>query len=327
MPLSTSPSGYACLLAACLAALACTDGGPIPDAIDEELELDASEFDYLVQPGESPLPPEPAPEPLPAPEPDPEGEWEPQSYTHVVGEGRPQLRLSEHQRAGLCDFGVASSGLPAIEREAGLVVGLENENPIGPTDYPTTRVVLTWRDFDDQVVHREVLYDNEAMTEGWERAPRVTCKRLRHDLEQLLPELNAALDAEPLVPMTLVPVQLDHGMFGRPPLPERGAERPVELVYKAGELIARVRGMRVLDRDARPSWQGPRDSLDAFEPNILGVLGDRETGVVVVYRSYESASCMSDGQTYAGVARLSEAVFAEAELRAKLPLGPAEWLR
>ena len=63
--------------------------------------------------------------------------------------------------------------------------------------------------------------------------------------------------------------------------------------------------------------------MDAYNPNILAVYGDREMEVAVIERSYESASCMSDTQTYAGVTRMSGAVFAEIELRSQLALEPA----
>lgn len=318
----------AALAALSASSLACTDGVLEADALDDEAALDDPLDDRLLELVPAPdhlepsAPPIPLPlRPLPPPELDDndEVEWEPIGYG--APDGPPRLVISEHGYAGPCSFGVVERGLPAIDREAERVVNLEFEGAQGPSDWDTSVVALVWRDFDDNVVAREQVYDSEALAPGDPYdAPRVYCARARKRIEQRLPALNAALDAAPLVPMISQPVQLDALYANTPPLSPRASERPVELRYNSGQLIARVRGVDVLARVSHPDWQGEHGMLDAYNPNIIGLYADRETGVAVVERSYESASCMSDTQTYAGVTRLPEAVLTEIERRQHLAL-------
>ena len=311
-----------------LAGLACTDGLLEAEQIDDEAALDGPLDERLLELVPAPehsQPPAPAPEPYPARELEPSEEdgpeWTPVGYGTPAGP--PRLVFDERGHAGPCSFGVRAQGLPAVNRESEQVLNLELEGALGPTDWDTSVLALVWRDFDDELVAREQLYDSDDLAEGDPYdAPRVYCARARPLIEARMDELNALLDAEPLVPMISQPIQLEP-MYGEaPPLADRGNERPVELRYTGGQLVARVRGIAVIARLARPSWQGEPNTLDAYNPNILALYGDREAGVAVVERSYESASCMSDAQTYAGVVRLPEAVFAEIERRQHLAFEP-----
>ena len=311
-----------------LAGLACTDGLLEAEQIDDEAALDDPLDERLLELVPAPEhnhPPAPAPAPYPARELEPSEddgpEWVPVGYGTPAGP--PQLVFDERGYAGPCSFGVRARGLPAVNQETERVVNLEFEGALGPTDWDTSVLALVWRDFDDNIVAREQLYDSDNLAKGDPYdAPRVYCARARPPIEARMGELNALLDAELLVLMIAQPIQLEP-MYGEaPPLAARASERPVELRYTGGDLVARVRGITVIARIARPSWQGELDTLDAYNPNILALYGDREAGVAVVERSYESASCMSDTQTYAGVARLPEAVFAEIERRQHLAFEP-----
>lgn len=319
-----SPSALAAAPLACaLVAAGCTDGYDA-ESIRGELELDDPALEFLVRPDQDQTPP-PAQPIVPLPPPDAsEGEegWGPRTYAAPEA-GAPRLEFDADGWAGPCEFGVRAHGLPAVDRERERVVNLEYENAQGPSDYDTSRAILVWRDFDDGVVRSVELYDGETLGETLDYAPWETCARLRRQLKAQLPTLNEALASQPLEPMPALPVQLAYPNAGEPSLPARGHERPVELVYRSGELVARVRRLEILARAPHPSWQGPRDTLDAYDPSIVGAYGDREAGVAVVLRSYETASCMSDTQIYAGVTRLPAAAFDAIELRRELARVPS----
>ncbi len=255
-------------------------------------------------------------QPIPALEDELAAVWEPHSYAQDPGS--PRLRIGEDTRGGPCGFAVTGEAFPAVDREAKLVVNLEYEGAQGPSDYDESKVVLVWRNFDDAVQRRIELYDNAKL--GSAEDDSLACDRTERALEGQLPELQAMLDGQALVPMRELPLQLHAFDLPSPPLSPRGDERPVEMLYNAGQLIVRVQGLEVLSRQDRPRWAGPRDSMDARVPNILAVYGDRPSEIAVVLRDYQNASCMSDTQRYAGVARLSEAVFAEIELRGRYAL-------
>ena len=300
----------------------CTDGGIEPESIDDKPAVADPALEFLVQPerAKQAEPPRGPIEPLPAPEPSSD-EWRPRTYPER-GDAPPHLEIVADGYTGPCSFGVAAHGLPAVDREAERIVSLEYENEQGPSDYDTSRALLVWRDFDDEVIRSEELYDGEKLEGRYEDAPAVTCARLRRSIEGIIPGLNEDLAAEPLATMPVLPVQIAYPNAGEPPLAKHGSQRPVELVYRHGELITRVRGLEILARSSHPGWQGPSYTMDAYNPNVLEVFGDRETGVAVVLRSYESASCMSDTQVYSGVTRLPEAAFDAIELRRKLPVEP-----
>ena len=240
------------------ALLACTDGYLDGEVIDDEgLDVgDERELAYVWAPE---LELEPAPdrptEPLPRPELEQDDElWRP--VAHAAPSGPPHLSLSAHGYTSPCEFGLVAQGFPAVNRDTRRVVHVEYEREQGPSDYDESRVVLVWRDFDDGVERSLEIYDAlDFASEAFEAAPRVHCARAQRELEARLLELNALLDAEPLAPMVALPVQLAPGpnVFEDVPVSARGSERPVEVLYHGGELITRVRGLKVLSRRAHPS--------------------------------------------------------------------------
>ncbi|EDM78450.1 hypothetical protein PPSIR1_06361 [Plesiocystis pacifica SIR-1] len=277
-----SPSALAAATLACaLVAAGCADGYEAESIRGElELELDDPALEFRVQPERADHTPPPAQPIVPLPVPDAsEGEegWGPRTYAAPEA-GAPRLEFDADGRAGPCKFGVRAHGLPAIDREAERVVNLEYENAQGPSDYDTSRATLVWRDFDDGVVRSVELYDGETLGETLDYAPWETCGRLRRQLNAQLPTLNEALASQPLEPMPALPVQLAYPNAGEPSLPARGHERPVELVYRSGDLVARVRGLEILARAPHPSWQGPRDTLDAYDPSVVGATATARPG-------------------------------------------------
>lgn len=63
--------------------------------------------------------------------------------------------------------------------------------------------------------------------------------------------------------------------------------RPVEIVYRGSQFIARVRQAKVLLRLERPQWQR-EDEFCSRTPNMLGIAVDRPTGLALVSFDHRS---------------------------------------
>src|SRR5690606_35193770 len=94
-----------------------------------------------------------------------------------------------------------------------------------------------------------------------------------------------------------------------------GADRPVEVFYRNGHFIARVRGVRVLQSTPRPEWRQFDDEFCTTSAQIEMVYFDRPTRLALVHYNYSNGGCLCDDRHYPARIELSAELLAEAERR------------
>lgn len=90
--------------------------------------------------------------------------------------------------------------------------------------------------------------------------------------------------------------------------------RPVEIVYRGSQFIARVRQAKVLLRLERPQWQR-EDEFCSRTPNMLGIAIDRPTGLALVSFDHASGGCLCDDHEYVDALRLPAELLHEVDRR------------
>jgi hypothetical protein len=221
--------------------------------------------------------------------------------------------------SALCPFEVHSRGFPAISSDGSTIVGI-SRGAWSASDGEDEVMVVRWHDVArDEVVHSEIVFDGGDGAYSYEDSDP-HCKKLWRGAKQAALVINARIAEGSW--RTLV----DVGIHARDAIPEwdlpeeedtaplPAAERPVELVHVGKQAALRIRGVEVLHR-ADVDWIGTESWPCMLAPNVLAVLGDRESGTLAVFVDHQTGGCLCYSEIELHALRVPAAVFAEAARR------------
>lgn len=288
-----SPRRCAALLA--LVLTACTDGGPEP----EIFELAEVEPTFEAHAG---------------------FEHQPERERVVDPNSQPRLELVTRNfdpEEGICPYDVESRGFPAVD-EHGTLVEVSARGLPTRDFYDGVEMVVSWLDADgirpDRVYARddELGGDStcdEIIAQIRERVDAINAKLARQTWRSL-ERLDAFYSAAGMAYMNPEFDSADEVLASLP-----GADRPVEIYYGNGQLIARIRGMKVLQTEPRPQWRQTDNEFCTTDPQIYALEFDRATQVALVRYNYISGGCLCDDLEYVARIEMSAELFAAAEQR------------
>lgn len=257
----------------------------------------------------------PAPPPPPEPAPMPELVRDPSRY-----DGPPRIAVGPYRRwwsdddgmgAALCPFEVQSLGFPAVTVEGDTVISAIAEN-LSASDGEDEMMHVRWHDVDDDTVESEVMvYDGG---NGWDEGQRHQhCRSLWQGARAQAEAINRRLAERSWRSLRTVELSIHEQDWATEEeraelLAAPVAERPVELLHLGGSVVARIPGMKVLER-TEVSWRAPWNQYCDSTPHLREVWADRETGTVAVTYDHSSGACFCDPPTLTGVLRWSEETF------------------
>ena len=193
--------------------------------------------------------------------------------------------------------------MPAIDDEGVVVTAASFHMIEGPTP----------GDFRVELRKQDELVEAFPIAVSTDSMDASTCARDRRTVGRGARAANKALASHRWRPMLELPVEYADDDTYRRALDETSAvDRPVQLIQKGDNLVARVVGVNVLERHAIPR----RRTIDAhwsvrkFRGTVDSVYADRETGtVLVIYRGCAGSSCTCDPAYTSVVLHWSEATF------------------
>lgn len=270
--------------------LACTDGGPEPDSwelveADPSIEAHAG-FQH-----------------------------QPERARLVDPNSQPRLELVARdydlEVDGLCPFAVETRGFPAISEDGTTLVDAYGYTP-NNSDHVDARMELTWLDVDrtrvDFVYNRSDHYPEAEDFPGCD----AVLKGVRKQVAKLNTKLASrswrsleSLDAFYSAPGFLRSQERLDWAPDEVMASLAGADRPIEVYFRNGHFIARVRGLRVLQDTPRPEWRLLEDEFCKTEAQIHAIDFDRATRLALVRYNYDSGACLCDGRDYVGRIELS----------------------
>ncbi len=298
-------------LFAAVIALACTDGGPAPARWD---------------------PPEPAPSVTAhagfSHEPERERVVDPRSQPRLeffdVVDDELDLEPTEYE---VCPYRVRWRGFPAIREADGALLDAELYRSPNADD-SDERVELRW--FGADATRVETIYDRR-VDRPRDGSPGPSCElageRARTRVEQINAELAqgvwrplARMDA--LFPAPGFPIAHAEGYGHEDEIIAglAGVDRPVEVYYANGRLIAKVRQLKVLQDTPKPEWRRPDAEFCAKDPQIFAVDFDRASGLGLVRYNFSTGGCLCDDREIAARVELSPAWLTELEQRSTAAL-------
>ncbi|MBX7077856.1 MAG: hypothetical protein K1X88_01635 [Nannocystaceae bacterium] len=232
--------------------------------------------------------------------------------------GPPRLWLARSEQD--CSIEVRTAGFPAVAIGGDHFVAVQRDDG-GNADFegPTT---VELRDRDGGSLESLAVFDEMAVFGDVDEASVArTCRRERAAVRARIAAINERL-ATGFRPLRRVPVQFPWRLAGAPALPELDADphqRPLEALYRGGRFVTRVRGVRVVQSTPVTGWRrgDPEQTLDSVVPTVLALYHDDATGLGLAALSYESASCMSDSNTYLRVVELTDATLRAAAERSR----------
>ncbi len=233
-----------------------------------------------------------------------------------------------------CLVDVQTHGLPAISADGASVVFAELEVDDASTDEAEGVFSVQWLDANNGEGQRlEVIYDSYALEDVHEKHPRLTkCVAYEREANKAARRVNEAIKAEGWRTLSKLDLQLPDP-YGDGDDDEEStdlrtiaaADRPVEMFWRAGRLVARTPGVKVYLNEPAP-WgndganydPGPDEEFDVseysacdYEPRLGEVYGDRDTGVLMVVYSYDrqSTGCLCDGLSYREIIKAPPELF------------------
>lgn len=277
-------------------ALGCTDGGPEP----EQWELVEAEPSVEAHAG---------------------FEHQPERPRLVDPATQPRLELVAREfdpEDGLCPYDVEPRAFPAID-ESGTVVEVTGFSPPN-ADFPDeVELRVLWLDADathvDSIVQRLDDHPEEegaceqAISRARERVAAVNAK-LASRTWRALEQLDAYYSAPGFGLQQAQTGYEDEVLASLP-----GAERPVEIYYRNGHFIARIRGVRVLQDDLQPQWRQRDNEFCLSDAQIQSLELDRPSKLALVRYNYSSGGCLCDDREYVARLELSDELLAAAEQR------------
>lgn len=284
-----------CELALLALCLACTDGGPSPASF----ELVESEPRFEAHAG---------------------FEYQPERERLIDPASQPRLELVAREvdpESEACPYDVVARGFPAVTEDGTTLVDVSSHGaPNGDFD-DGLELELTWLDPDATRVDQIYARDDD---------DRDGCEQARQLAGLRVATLNARLARHAWSPLE----RLD-AFYSQPGWLEyhgnltgeedealatlTGEQRPVEVFYRNGHFIARVRAMKVLQDVPRPKWQQHDDEFCLTDAQISSVEFDPRTKVALVRYNYSSGGCLCDDRGYVARIELTDAVVAEAARR------------
>lgn len=223
----------------------------------------------------------------------------------------------------ICDFQVVPHNFPAVS-EDGEQVAHASIHVDGNADITDEYMNLTWTDVesDRSLAHEQVYARGEhpyAEPENLER----DCAPVIEEIRSRVDELNHRLAETKWRPMQKLALEIndpDAMWDDDEDEPDVGilpaSARPVEAMYRNGYFIARVPGMRLLDRQERMDWRQWDEFCDT-NPHLTEIWGDRLTGASLVSYNHSSGGCLCDDHEYFSAITLAPAVFNELDRRSQ----------
>lgn len=308
--------------------LACADASEAALYDLREGDAPAVEGTPVIPYGERIVDPPRASEPVDEPEDDDEEIVAPSAWPAYRGEPRITVGPWKGKRAeddegfddsARCPFEVHSRGFPAISSDGSTIVGI-SRGAWSASDGEDEVMVVRWHDVTrDEVVHSITVFDGEDGAYDYEDTDP-HCKKLWRGAKQAALDINARIAEGSW--RTLV----DVGIQARDAIPEwdrealedetpvPAAARPVELMHVGKQAALRIRGVEVLHR-ADVDWIGTETWPCMLAPNVLAVLGDRDSGTLAVFVDHQTGGCLCYSEIELHALRVPEAIFAEAARR------------
>lgn len=274
--------------------LGCTDGGPEP----EHWELVDAEPTFEAHAG---------------------FEHQPERPRLVDPASQPRLELVAREfdpEDGLCPYDVEPRGFPAID-DGGTLVDVSGFSPPNADFADEVELRVLWLDAD--ATHVDPIYQRldeypegaceQAIQRARERVAAVNAKlvsRIWRPLEQL----DAFYSAPGFVFQQAQSGYEDEVLASLP-----GVDRPVEIYYRNGHFIARIRGVRVLQDELRPQWQQHDNEFCLSDAQIQSLEIDPASKLALVRYNYSGGGCLCDDREYVARLELSDELLAAAEQR------------
>lgn len=218
-----------------------------------------------------------------------------------------------------CDIAVEAEGLPAIARDGSLVAIFIEETYAGADE--SGPIAVEWRRPDGTRARILELADQATLLGHNLSIPAERCAEAAQTAERAIARINAILARYRALAELPVETISSPGSGQREvEMPVDPHQRPVEVVYRNGRFVGRVRGVKLLQSDPYPTWRGdpPDMTLDRTDPAITALHYDPQTRIAVAALSYESMSCMSDPSIHPELVSLAPALVSEAHARAHL---------
>jgi hypothetical protein len=221
--------------------------------------------------------------------------------------------------SALCPFEVRTRGFPAISSDGSTIIGV-SRGAWSASDGEDEVMVVRWHDVArDEIVHSATVYDGE--DEAYDDEDTDShCKRLWRGAKRAALDVNARIAEGSWRTLVDVGIQTRDGIqrwadeeMGDE-VPPTAAPRPVELVHVGKQAALRIRGVEVLYR-ADVDWLGTESWPCKLAPNVLAVLGDRESGTLAVFVDHQTDGCLCDSKIELRALRVPAAIFAEAARR------------
>lgn len=227
-----------------------------------------------------------------------------------------------------CPYVVESRGFPAIDVAGTMLVDVEahvDSNSDGEDEYMLLSVFVP-----GQLPREQLVFDRGDDFE-FDESTRTSISHCDAALEQLREEvdiINAELASRTWRALGYLDVVgVDAYMAAGQNLDQRIEalpldQRPVEVLYRGGHFIARVRQAEVLVEIERPRWRGLSE-ICSRTPKINYVLADRATGLALVMFDHYNGACTCPMHEYADVVQLPSSLFAEVDRRPSSALPPS----
>ena len=281
-----------------------------PEVVDPEL--------LPSEPGECPQVPETSTVPAPAVP----------SY-----DGPPQLEVVVadfgETNGVVCPFDVEARGFPIISDDGSTLVDASAFR--GSVQVEGEKAMrLTWFEGADDVrvnqVYPTLVEDPPDHGEPLGPYCKPVEARVRERVAQLNAELDArswrrleALDALYSNPGIASSMSVNDGLSGEY-VDEvitclAAADRPIEVYYRNGHLIARIRGIRVLQDLERPEWRQRATEFCTSDAQIEALEFDRATKQALVRFNYFDGGCLCENGVQVRRIELSPELFAEIDQR------------
>ena len=225
--------------------------------------------------------------------------------------------------AMVCPFSVETLGFPAVSEGGREIVSVRTERPAG-SEGSEDVMVVRWLDASTESVTRtEVVFEATALGAGEELE---SCTRLHREVSARVEKLEAMLLAGGFRSMARLDVHLPE-LEEEDVLAIPAARRPVELLWRNGEVIARVRRVKLFAREDAP-WYGDHAEPDPdepwlhelcfSEPHVREVFGDRSTGLLAVAYDNEPDACTCTYDDEIGIVSVPDALFETIDRVARL---------
>ncbi len=233
------------------------------------------------------------------------------------------LELDDEPREGFCPYRVEARNFPAIDVEGTMLLRADARQP-GASDGEDERMWLTYV-VPDQDQRTQSVYDRGDdfdHRDGTSHCDAAIAK-LRDDVDAINTDL-ATRTWRPLERLDVVPSDAyfwDDTSAAIEALPLD--QRPVEVIYRGGNFVARVRQAKVLLELARPHWQLEDDPFCSSNPKVNDIAVDRLSQLALVSYDHQTGACLCYADEYVDVVRLPSALLDEVDRRPTSVLEPS----